>query len=283
VIGHLPTVDAFSEKVLSMMTALALLAALELAPRQTGDLTLKDVRFTYGVLGQKRADTKLLPGDTLIVAFDVEGITCDDQGKVLYSISTEVLDGSNKMVHRQPPRDLEAIHALGGNRLPAYAQVDVGLQQPAGEYTLKVTVGDRVSRKSQTLNQKFTVLPPDFGLVRISASADPTGTFPAGLLGAGQTIWVHALAVGFGWDKASKQPNVALQCRILDESGKPTTAKPFSGSVNKDVPANSMSLPIQFQMALNRPGKFTFEIKATDQVTNKAVTYSIPFTVHPGN
>jgi hypothetical protein len=266
-----------------MMTALALLATLELAPAQAGDLKLTGARLTYGILGPKRADAKLLPGDSLVLAFDIDGITIDDQGKVLYSISTEVLDPANKTVHRQPPVDLEAVQALGGNRLPAYAQVDIGLKQPPGEYTLKVLVGDRASRKGQTLTQKFTVLPPDFGLVRFATSANAEGTIPAGSLGVGQTVWVNTLVVGFKRDDASKQPNVALECRVLDESGKPTTAKSHSGAINKDVPADAPFLPIQFQLALNRPGKFTLELKATDLLANKSVTQKFPITVNPNN
>jgi hypothetical protein len=266
-----------------MMTTLALLATLELAPGQAGNLNLTGAHLTYGVLGPKRADNKLLPGDSLVVAFSIDGISSDEQGKVLYSISTEVVDASNKTVHRQPPLDLEAVHALGGSKLPAYAQVDIGLKQPPGEYTLKVLVGDRANRKSATLTQKFTVLPPGFGLVRLATSANAEGTLPSGLLGAGQTTWISALVVGFGRDNASKQPNVALQLRILDESGKPTTAKGFSTTINKDVPADAPFLPIQFQMALNRPGKFTLELKATDQTTNKSVTQLLPLTVHPNN
>jgi hypothetical protein len=142
-------------------------------------------------------------------------------------------------------------------------------------------VGDRVSRKSQTITKQFTVLPEGFGLVRLSASADPEGAVPAGLLGTGQTIWINGLLVGFSRDSASKQPNVALEGRILDAAGKPTTTKPFSGTINKDISPSATSLPLQFMLALNRTGKFTIEVKATDLVANKSFTQSFPITVHP--
>lgn len=264
-----------------MMTALALLSALQLAPGQAGDLTLRDARLTHGILGMKRADARLLPGDSLVVGFDIEGMTTDASGKALYTISTEVSDAGGKVLFRQPPRDLEAVNALGGSRFPAYSQVDIGLQQPPGEYTLKVLVGDRTSRKSATLTQKFTVLPADFGLVRLSATGDAQGMVPAGLLGEGQTVWINGLLVGFGRDNAGKQPNVALELRVLDEKNQPTTPKPFGGAVGKDAPAGATSLPVQFLLPLNRTGKFTVEVKATDQVTGKSVTRSFPITVHP--
>jgi hypothetical protein len=267
-----------------MMTALALLATLQLAPGQTGDLTLSGTRLTHGILGPQRIDSKFLPGDRLVVSFTIDGITSDGQGKVHYSVSLEVADAGGKVIFRQPPgRELEAINALGGSRLPAYAQVDIGLHQPPGEYTLKVLVGDRTNRKSATLTQKFTVLPPAFGLVQLSASGDAENEVPTGPLGEGQTVWLNALVVGFGRNNATKQPNVALELRVMDEMGKPTMPKPFSGAVNKDVPANATSLPIQFLLPLNRSGKFAVELKATDQVTGKSATQTFPLTVHPTN
>jgi hypothetical protein len=265
-----------------MMTTLVLLATLASTPGQKGDLTLTGARATYGILGPKRPDAKLLPGDQLIVAFDIEGITTDGQGKVLYSIGTEVSDSSNKVVFAAPPRELETINALGGNKVPAYTQVDVGLQQPPGEYTVKVTVTDRANRKSQTLTQKFTVLKADFGVVRGTMTGDAEALVPAGLLGAGQSLYINALVVGFGRG-GSKQPNVTIELRVLDESGKPTTDKPFSGTIDKDVPEKADSLPFQFLLSLNRAGKFTLELKATDQVTKKSVSRSFPITVQPNN
>ena len=36
---------------------------------------------------------------------------------------------------------------------------------------------------------------------------------------------------------------------------------------------------MQFLLDLNRPGKFTVELKATDKVSGDAATVSFPFTV----
>src|SRR5262249_46660303 len=56
-----------------MWATLALSAAL-MAPSQKGTLELKNVRMTRGILGQERTDTKLLPGDVFVVAFDIDGL-----------------------------------------------------------------------------------------------------------------------------------------------------------------------------------------------------------------
>jgi hypothetical protein len=263
-----------------MLMTLPLTAALCLAANQAGGLALTDARVTHGILGPARKDARFLPGDSLYLTFTIQGISADENGKVLYSIGTEVTDSGGKAVFRQPPQDREAINALGGDQLPAFAQVAVGQQQPAGEYTLRVAVTDRATKRSQTLEQKFEVLRPDFGLVRLSATADAEGQVPASVVGAGHSLWVNGAVVGFQRGGAAQQPNVLLELRVLDGNGKPTVAKPFAGTINKDVPAQDAALPIQFLVSLNRPGQFTVQVKATDQTAGKTVTQSFPITVH---
>src|SRR5258708_7665136 len=125
-----------------MWTAVALAAVLGLAPDQGGGLTLTNVRTTHGLLGPTRSDDKLLPGDAALISFDVEGIKPDGEGKVRYSMGIDVSNSQGKPLFQQEPRALEAIASLGGSRIPAVAQVDVGLDQPAGEHSVKVTVTD---------------------------------------------------------------------------------------------------------------------------------------------
>jgi len=254
------------------------LVLLGLADAQTGALALTNVRLTQGVLGPVRTDTKLLPGDSLVVSFDITGITADPAGKVLYSMMTEVTDKAGKVLFRQPARDQEGFNSLGGTTLPAFAQIDIGLDQPAGEHILKVAVTDRATKKTANLTQNFVVLPKAFGLVRIHGTGDAEGLVPAGLQGPGQSLFVNFAVVGFARD-AQKQPNLLLEMHVLDDKGKPTVSKPFSGIVNKDVAATSNSVPAQFLVSLNRPGKFKIELKATDAVSKKSVSQSFPINV----
>src|SRR5579862_9260230 len=65
----------------TMLTSVALAAALTLAPAQ-GALTLSGARVTYGELGAARPDLKFLPGDIFFVGFDIDGIKVDESGKV---------------------------------------------------------------------------------------------------------------------------------------------------------------------------------------------------------
>ena len=262
-----------------MLRALIVLAILAL-PARADELTLTQVRLSHGILGPTRVEKRIIPGDSLFVSFTIEGLQLDAAGKVRYSTLLEVIGADGKALVRQEGKPQEVINILGGHQVPAYAQLDIGLSQPPGDYTLKLTVTDKTSGKSQSLSHMGTILPKEFGLVRVTTSADENGAVPSGLLGPGQSMFVHALIVGFGRDAGTKQPKLVMELRVLDEAGKPSIATPFAGTVEKDVAANALSVPLQFHVSLNRPGKFTVELKATDKVSGKTDTRSFPITVH---
>ena len=261
-----------------MLTTLALTASLSLLPAQAAPMNLTQVGATYGALGAPRKDNQLLPGDQVFVAFNIEGITVAPDGRVLYSMATEVLNTQGKVVFSQDPRDLEAINALGGTSLPAFAQLDVGLDSPPGEYTVRVTVTDRASKHQAVLNQKFQVLKKAFGLVRLTTTMDPESRISASVFESGASCWVNCGVVGFG-QNSQGQPQVTVELRVLDDKGQLTLAKPFTGEIGQDVPSKLASLPVQFHLGLNRAGRFTVELKATDRVSNKTAVLAFPITV----
>src|SRR5437016_4010770 len=63
-----------------MLPALALMTFSMMIPSEA-NLGVSNVRITYGALGPTRPEAKLVPGDSLFVGFDIEGITIDDAGK----------------------------------------------------------------------------------------------------------------------------------------------------------------------------------------------------------
>ena len=68
-------------------------------------------------------------------------------------------------------------------------------------------------------------------------------------------------------------------CGCRDEDGNPTTGKPFVAVANEGVPEKASLLAMQFSLALNRPGKFTVELKATDLIGNQITRLSFPVVV----
>jgi hypothetical protein len=262
-----------------MVTTLALLAALSLPAAETGDLHLSNVRPTHCVLGPARAADKVLPGDTYILSFDIEGIAIDGAGKARYSVGVDVTDADGKPLFKQEPKEQDAQTSLGGDRLPAYAQLNVGLEAKPGTYKLKVVVTDLSTNKSATLTRSAEVLPKDFGMVRLTTSSDPDGRYPISVPGAGDWLFLHVGVVGFERNGSGKQPDVAVAMTVRDENGKPVTAKPVTVEVNKDVPESAAAVPVRLLLSLNRPGKFTVELTATDRLSKKTATLSFPLEV----
>jgi hypothetical protein len=263
-----------------MWTTLAVAAALASLPAADDDvLKLSNIRLTYGIHGPARKNTGLLPGDNLTFAFDIEGISVDPNGKVLYTTAMEVVDKKGKSIFKQDPQPLEAVNTLGGNRLPAFANLDIGLEQPPGEYTLHVTVNDRLKKKPQTFSRTVTVLPKDFGLIRVTTTSDSQGQNPVAVPGTGEALWLNFGIIGFARDNGKKQPDVLVEMQIFDDQGQPTTTKPITGAINDKVPENAAFLPGQFLISLNRPGKFRVVLKATCHLTKKTSEVSLPLTV----
>jgi hypothetical protein len=263
-----------------MWTTLALAAALSLAPGESGELSLANVRTTHGVLGAARPENKFLPGDTFVLSFDVQGLKVDGDGNFFYSIAMEATDRDGKVLFTQAPRERQATNTLGGDSLPAFASLQIGLEQQPGSYTLKVTVTDLAAKTSRTLSRPYEVLPKAFGLVRPTLTSDPDGRYPAPFVAGGQSLWINFAAVGFGRDREKGHPNLSVSMRVLDEDGRPTTAKPMVGTVNPDeVAAKALAVPMQFLLAANRAGKFTVELTAKDGVSGGTARLSLPLTV----
>jgi hypothetical protein len=259
-------------------STLAFLVALTLPADTPGELKLSNIRATHGLLGPQRLAKGVLPGDRVYVCFNIDGITVNADGKVKYSIATEVTDSKGKAIFKQEPRDLEVPLSLGGAAVPGYSEIDVGLSQPAGEYNLKLTVVDRAGNKTATFEHKFDIAPAGFGLVRFATTRDQKGEYPSNVAGVGEALWLQFGVVGFERDKTSKLPQVEVELQILDEKDKPV-GKAQTGVVNKGVPDNVSMLPIQFLLSLNRPGKFTLVVTATDQLSKKSSTTKLPLSV----
>jgi hypothetical protein len=268
-----------------MWTTLPLTAALALVPAQppaAGELTLTNVRRVYGELGGTRPDAPVLPGDVVTLAFDIEGITISDDGKATYTMSMETLDKSGMRWFKQDPAQLKDTVPLGGRRIPARAFVAVGFQQPAGEYVMRVSVVDDVSKARKVIDHKYTVLPPGFGIVAVNTSYDDRGGLSAPTSGVvGQAIFVHAGVVGFQRDPKTKQPRVVAEMTITDEAGKPTLPKPAVIALDSGVDEKEPTFIVRFFLPMTRPGKFTVNLKVTDTVANKSATYTLPVAVTP--
>jgi hypothetical protein len=263
-----------------MWMTLTLALALDAATVRDSSLTIANERMTNGYLGSVRKDEEFLPGDICFLAFDVQGMTFDAAGKASYSLSMEVQNEKGETRFKQVPNKLQAHNYLGGGTLHSTAHIQVPLEAKPGVYTVRLTVEDRATRATRTLERKGKVLPADFGIVQVGTTADAEGMTPVPPLGTpGQSLFANFSIVGFERDKAKKQPDVEVSMRLLDEQGNPTMTKPLTGSAKSGIPEDYKLLPMQFGITLNRAGKFTMELTAVDKISNKTAKASLPLKV----
>lgn len=262
-----------------MIGTLTLAAALTLAPAQAGSLNLTNVRTTYGELGAPRTDNKYLPNDLFFVSFDIEGISVSPEGKVSYTMSMVVTDKAGKEVFKpERPSEREEQLPLGGNKLPARAFVMLKPDQEPGTYTCKVTVTDRNSKATKTLEKPFDVVAKTFGIVFLYTSSDSEGNVPGSPNGVvSQNLFIQCALIGFARG-ADKKPNSVMELRVFDEQKKPTLSKPISANVPAEAPENDPVL-FRFPIPFNREGNFTVELKAIDNVGNKTSVVTFPIKV----
>lgn len=268
-----------------MFTPLVL-ATLMAAPAQGGGLALVNISSTYGILGPTRTTTTLLPGDLLHVRFDIEGITIAKDGKVTYTMQQEVLNKAGKSMFKPEAVNRVDQAPLGGGRLPGHAFVSAGLDLPAGDYVMKMTVTDNAEaakKATQSFEHKFTVLKPDFGIIAVQASSDNLGRLPAPTTGVvGGAIYLHFSAVGFEKDKMKKQPELKFEM-VPVENGQPTTATPATWEVKDGVEEKDFTYSMRYPVPFTRPGKFAIRLTATDKIGKKTATLDVPVTVLPAD
>jgi len=273
-----------------MWTTLALMSAMNWTPAQAGQLELKNVRVTYGILGQERKDTTYLPGDLVVLAFDIEGLKVADDGQVKYSMSMELLDSKGKSLFKKDPQDTIAVNTLGKARLPAFALTEVGTDTAPGKYTMNVVVTDVAAKPkaSVELKRDFEVKAAQFGIVRpgfmyIGSNDKQIGGAqiapPVGV--PGQSLLFNFAVVGFDLKGDKMQPNVSVKMEVKDESGEAVLKTPFKG-VAKEIDEEAKKLrviPFQLPMQLNRSGKFKVVVTATDEHTGKSTSQTLELKV----
>lgn len=262
-----------------MWTAVALTTVMTLAPAQ--GIELKNVRSTYGIMGETRKDDKLLPGDVLVMHFDIEGLKVKDNGLVQYSMGMELTKkGKAKPEFKRDPLDLEGELSLGGTTLPSYAMTAIGTDSDPGQYTFKITMKDRLSKTEKVLEKTFEVLKPKLGFVQVRLTA-PNGDPMPPVAVAGQRVDVNCALIGFMLGK-DNLPHVTFEMVILDDAGKPTIAKSFKGDIKADLKATrtpSLMTFVPRALDLNKAGKYKILIKAKCNVSGESTEQTMNLNV----
>lgn len=272
-----------------MWTTLALMSALNWSPAQTDQLETKNVRFTYGILGQERKDNSYLPGDMVVLAFEVEGLKTADDGQVRYSLGLTLTNKKGEVKFGRDPQEMVTVNTLGGSRLPVFARGEIGHDTQPGEYTMTVIVTDMATKKTAKLTRPFEVKRTQLGIIRtgfvyndMSEAGGGRPQLAPPLAVPGQNLVLHFAAVGFELKGDKQQPNLAVKMEVKDDKDNTVLKKPFTGTVS-DISDSEKKLhfaPLYFPIQLNRSGNYKIVLTLTDKNANdKTATLTLDLKV----
>jgi hypothetical protein len=262
-----------------MLNVLAILAAVVIGQ---GDdkLEIVNARPTFGHLGANRPLTGALPGDVVHFSFDIKNLKTDAGGRAAYSMEMEVKDAKGELLYHLKPQNGVAQNFFGGNILPASSFLEVPLDAKPGIVAWKVTVVDRTTKKKATLDGKGKILPADFGLIHVATFADREGRVPQPPVGViGSILHLHFATIGFARDPKTKQPDIEVTLRVLDDKGKATFAEPLKGELKSDVPEQLRIVGMQFAVTMNRVGHFTAELEGRCRLSGKTSKVTLPVRI----
>lgn len=264
---------------------LSLMALISLAPAASADaLRIDQLRPTLGLLGPALpADHTFVPGDVVTLTFDVSGLKLDSEGRCRFTTAVQVEDSQGKVCYVDTTESPTVGSLQNVNRLRQAVQVTLGLDQTPGKYKVTLTVTDTQSKAKTTGTYHFTVSKPAFSLVRTQMYADPTSRQPSACVGVvGQTLSISTVAVGFQFASSNKEGHLSVEMELQGEGGKRLTAKPIQAEF-PNIPSGTNYLPLRFDVPLQQAGKYTLVIRATDRVTSKTTTLTLPIRVWEGD
>jgi hypothetical protein len=259
----------------------ALFLVVGFTPNLAWAVDILNPRACYGPFGASRKEAKCLPGDILFMTYEIDNLVKDKSGKVSYDTILQLLDLSQKDDKTGKPKVIyenttanDLVPLLGGTRLPGDLHVVMGPKQAAGKYVVQLTVNDKFDGgKGVKFSYTFDVVEKTFGFVRVAA---PT----VGLPGTHYVtnFWLANLGMN-----AKNEPNAELTIKILDEKGT-AVSTPVKMLLPRDMPEGvdlktANFIPLSYPVYLNRPGRYTIEMVATDNIAKKTETLSYPLTV----
>jgi hypothetical protein len=252
----------------------ATLVVLGLVPNMSSAVEIKKIRVCYGPLGPTREVAKCLPRDVLCITYEIEGLALDPKTKkASYETTLELLDANENVLFRKP-LPAEAIPHLGGTSMPGDLFVTMGDKQAPGKYQIRLTINDKVGKDRKAFKYDFEVVPETFGFVRVATMA--VG-FP------GQYHVPEFALANFTLDAKMKQPNAEVTIRIFDDKGT-AVSEPVKMLLPRDMPEGTdleklNFVQLTYPVYLNRAGRFTIEVQATDKNGNKKAELRYPLTV----
>jgi hypothetical protein len=264
-------------------TALALVVVVLSATPALAKLEIVNIQPRHGYLGPERKSLDFYPYDEVFFRFQLTGVKLDKDELVQAEMTVQLLDAKGKDVLPNPGEKyaLGGATDLGGDSTFGFATVRLDERTPPGDYTLTVTVKDRVSGEQASFRRKLTYKKPEFALITPRFFHDPTGSVPAPMGGLlGERLFYGFVVIGF--EGMPDQAKVEVKLEVLDAKGKAVLSR-----VIRSLPLDKETEPAKRpkllgywgELALFRTGDFTLRITAMDKATKKTATFEAPLHV----
>lgn len=242
-------------------------------------LEIADVRACYGPRGPERKSLEAVPGDQVHFMFTARGVQTDADGKCDASFHVEVRNPAGAVSsQKSPSRD---ILALGGGTLTGYSSVNLGLQAAPGDYTVKVTLTDNLSKESAFFERTVTCKKPEFAITQLAFFLDKEAKVPGSAVTVvGQPLHLRLMAVGF--DRTQPKLKIVMLIHTLDKEGKELMPKPLkveAASEDPNVIAKAPVVTFNAFLAPNRAGEFALRITLIDDVSERKTELTVPLKV----
>lgn len=264
------------------MTRSWLAAAVVLCCATTAQaaLEIKNIQAAHSVLGPERKGLDYHPGEEVVFRFVIAGARVNAEGMADVTLALKLTNSNGDLVLAQDA-PLKLVLGLGGGSFPAHTRINLGERTQPDDYTMTVTIVDKLSLEKTSFQRKITCKPPEFALIAPEFFYDQDGRVAApcgGVLGH----FLHFRFKVIGMDRGRDKLDVAMEGQVLDAQGKEMMPKPITAEVKNDdaeVVRKVGTLTFRGHLMLNRVGDFTLRLIITDRQTNKTTKFEAPLRV----
>ena len=219
---------------------------------------------------------------TLHSTHTITGLSHDGDGKVDFSVRTELLDKSGKVVYSQPWKRNNADYSASTIRL----NHSVGGLRPdqvdnAGTYKWRMQVEDHIAKRECESELLIELTMPQ-GVVAyaLRCGHDQAGRESAGAaFTVGELIYIHGQICNFG--VAEGKLRARITSKVLDSNGAPAKWPEFVREFSDVVPVYSKT-PTEnftFNFAALESGKYLISIQVEDLIGGTSTTQTLPLQV----
>jgi hypothetical protein len=242
-------------------------------------LELKNVQPAHGFVGPARSNDDVYALDEYFLRYQVVGLKPDADGKSDLEVSVLLVDPNGKKVV-DTRGNVQRPLSLGGDTLQTFGRVSFPDKAPIGKYKLTITVKDKQTNESATIERTLDCKPVSYRILTPRFTHDAEGNVPAGASGlAGETLYFKLRVIGF--DKSTKKVAMVMRVEVQTPEGKPVS-KPIMvrGEItDPDKVATSSQANFNGTLILNQPGDFKLVITVEDVPGKQKTTFETPLKV----